>query len=135
MQYSWSVSKFIKYLIMSTVMCCSIVKRRASFGRGHRNQMMKGMSSFGKCHNKSHTLCHCSGCKACHLQNPAGGKCGYQSKWKRTYHWSAKTTRGYTTGNIQMNHLQIVYCRFQHGFCDVTTPSRRRATGTASSSS
>uniref|UniRef100_A0A8C2N6B0 60S ribosomal protein L37 n=1 Tax=Cricetulus griseus TaxID=10029 RepID=A0A8C2N6B0_CRIGR len=52
--------------------------------------MTKGTSSFGKCRNKTHTLCRRRGSKAYHLQKSTCGKCGYPAKSKRKYNWSAK---------------------------------------------
>lgn len=43
----------------------------------------KGTSSFGKRHNKTHTLCRRCGSKAYHLQKSTCGKCGYPAKRKR----------------------------------------------------
>uniref|UniRef100_A0A9J7Z9U9 Ribosomal protein L37 n=1 Tax=Cyprinus carpio carpio TaxID=630221 RepID=A0A9J7Z9U9_CYPCA len=45
--------------------------------------MTKGTSSFGKRHNKTHTLCRRCGSKAYHLQKSTCGKCGYPAKRKR----------------------------------------------------
>uniref|UniRef100_A0A8D2ASK5 60S ribosomal protein L37 n=1 Tax=Sciurus vulgaris TaxID=55149 RepID=A0A8D2ASK5_SCIVU len=39
--------------------------------------MMKETSSFGKCHNKMHILCHHCDSKVYHLQKSTCGKCGY----------------------------------------------------------
>uniref|UniRef100_A0A8C0WCW2 Large ribosomal subunit protein eL37 n=1 Tax=Castor canadensis TaxID=51338 RepID=A0A8C0WCW2_CASCN len=52
--------------------------------------MTKGMSSFGKHHNKTHTLCGHCGSKAYHLQKSTCGKCGCSAKCKRKYICSAK---------------------------------------------
>ncbi|XP_064228898.1 large ribosomal subunit protein eL37-like [Aotus nancymaae] len=92
--------------------------------------MAKGMSLFGKRRNKTHTLCHCCGSKAYHLQ-----KSTYPAKRKRKYSWSAKAKRQNTTGTGRMRHLKIVYHRFRHGFREGTTPKPKRAAVAASSSS
>ncbi|XP_032145321.1 60S ribosomal protein L37-like [Sapajus apella] len=104
--------------------------------------MMKGMSSFGKCCNKMHTLCRRCGSKTYHLQKltfgPGAltfGKCGYPAKSKRKYNWSAKAKRRNTTGTGRMRHLKIVYRIFRHGFREGTTPKPKRAAVAASSSS
>ncbi|CAO2603370.1 60S ribosomal protein L37 [Lemmus lemmus] len=55
--------------------------------------MTKRMSSFGKCRNKTHTLCHHCGSKAYYLQKSTCGKCAYPTKRKRKYNWSAKAKR------------------------------------------
>ncbi|XP_036063318.1 60S ribosomal protein L37-like [Onychomys torridus] len=95
----------------------------------------KGTSSFGKHHNKTHTLCCCYGSKACHLQKSTCGKCGYPAKHKRKYNWSAKAKRWNTIETGRMRHLRIVYRRFRHGFREGTTPKPKRAAVAASSSS
>ncbi|CAI5797275.1 60S ribosomal protein L37 [Podarcis lilfordi] len=97
--------------------------------------MMKGTSSFGKCRNKAHTLCHRCGSKAYHLQKSTCGKCGYSAKRKRKYNWSAKAKRRNTTGTGHMRHLKKVYHRFRSGFCEGTAPKTKRAAVAASSSS
>ncbi|XP_035121331.1 large ribosomal subunit protein eL37-like [Callithrix jacchus] len=93
--------------------------------------MTKRMSSFGKHRNKMHTLCHCCGSKAYHLQELTCGKCGYPTKRKRKYNWSAKAKRQNTTRTGPMRHLKIVY----HGFCEGTIPKPKRTAVVASSSS
>ncbi|XP_006141534.1 60S ribosomal protein L37-like [Tupaia chinensis] len=89
-------------------------------------------SSFGKRHNKTHTLCRCCGSKASHLQKSTSthGKCGYPAKRKRKYNWSAKAT-----GTSRMRHLKTVYRRFRRGFCEGLTSKPKRAAVAASSSS
>uniref|UniRef100_A0A8I5TTZ1 60S ribosomal protein L37 n=1 Tax=Pongo abelii TaxID=9601 RepID=A0A8I5TTZ1_PONAB len=42
--------------------------------------MTRGTSLFGKCRNKTHTLCCCCASKAYHLQKSTCGKCGYAAK-------------------------------------------------------
>uniref|UniRef100_A0ABI7X3F0 Large ribosomal subunit protein eL37 n=1 Tax=Felis catus TaxID=9685 RepID=A0ABI7X3F0_FELCA len=64
--------------------------------------MTKGTSSFGKCHNKTHTLCFCCDSKAHHLQKQACGKCGCPIQWKRKCNQSTKAKR-----------RNILHCRFR----------------------
>ncbi|KAG7481429.1 hypothetical protein MATL_G00066710 [Megalops atlanticus] len=97
--------------------------------------MTKGTSSFGKRRNKTHTLCRRCGSKAYHLQKSTCGKCGYPSKRKRKYNWSAKAKRRSTTGTGRMRHLKVVFRRFRNGFREGTTPKPKRAAVAASSSS
>ncbi|XP_042128595.1 large ribosomal subunit protein eL37-like [Peromyscus maniculatus bairdii] len=97
--------------------------------------MTKGSSSFGKHCNKMHMVCHCCGSKAYHLQKLTCGKCGYPTKYKRKYNWSAKPKRQNTTRTGRMRHLNIVYQRFRHGFHEGTTPKSKRVAVAASSSS
>ncbi|XP_004585491.2 large ribosomal subunit protein eL37-like [Ochotona princeps] len=94
--------------------------------------MMKGASSFRKCHNKTHTLCLRCGSKAYHLQKSTCGKCGYPAKHKQKHNWSAKAKRRNSTGTGRMRHLKIVYCTFRHGLCEGTMPKPNRAAVAAS---
>ncbi|KAJ1061021.1 hypothetical protein K5549_002308 [Capra hircus] len=84
--------------------------------------MTNGTSLLGKRPNKTHTLCRRCGSKAYHLQKLTCGKCGYLTKQKRKYKWSAK-------------HLKIVYRRFRHGFHERTTRKPKRVATAALSSS
>ncbi|XP_064221367.1 large ribosomal subunit protein eL37-like [Aotus nancymaae] len=93
--------------------------------------MTKGTSSFGKRRNKMHTLCHRCGSKAYHVQESTCGKCGYPTKHKRKYNWSAKVKRQNTTRASPMRHLKIVY----YGFCEGMTTKPKRTVVVASSSS
>ncbi|XP_037587488.1 60S ribosomal protein L37-like [Cebus imitator] len=97
--------------------------------------MTKGTSSFGKRRNKTHTLCRRCGSKVCHLQKSTCSKCGYPTKRKRKYNWSAKAKRRDATGTGLMKHRKIVYRRFRRGFHQGTTPKHKRAAVAASSSS
>ncbi|XP_063113197.1 large ribosomal subunit protein eL37-like [Cavia porcellus] len=97
--------------------------------------MKKGTSSFGKCQNKTHTLCRRCGSKAYHLQKSTCGKCGYPAKHKRKYNWSAKAKRQKTTATGRMRHLKTVYRRLRHVFRKETTPNPKTAAVAASSSS
>ncbi|KAI9730029.1 MAG: 60S ribosomal protein L37A [Claussenomyces sp. TS43310] len=54
--------------------------------------MTKGTSSFGKRHNKSHTLC------------------------RRCDNWGEKAKRRTTTGTGRMRHLKGVPRKFKNGF-------------------
>ncbi|XP_045697123.1 60S ribosomal protein L37-like [Phyllostomus hastatus] len=92
-------------------------------------------SSFGKRHNKTHTLCRHCGWKACHLQKSTCGKCGYPAKWKRKYNWSAKAKRRNTTWTGRTRHLKIMYRGFRHELHEGATPKPKGAAVAASSSS
>ncbi|XP_060091184.1 large ribosomal subunit protein eL37-like, partial [Heteronotia binoei] len=98
-------------------------------------KVTKRTSSFGKRHNKTHTLCRRCGSKAYHLQKSTCGKCGYPAKCKRNYNWRAKAKRPNATGTGRMRHLKKVYRRFRNGFRDGTAPKHKRAAVAASSSS
>ncbi|XP_043837885.1 60S ribosomal protein L37-like [Dromiciops gliroides] len=97
--------------------------------------MTKGTPSFGKCRNKTHTLCRRCGSKAYHLQKSTCSKCGYPAKHKRKYNWSSKAKQRDTTGTGRMRQLKILYRRFRNGFREGATPKPRRAAVAASSSS
>ncbi|XP_045837999.1 60S ribosomal protein L37-like [Meles meles] len=94
------------------------------------------MSSFGKRRRKTHTLYHCWGSKAYHLQKSTCGKGGYLANHKGKYNWNAKAKRRNTTETGRMRkHLKIVDRRFRHGFHEGTTPKPKRAAVAVSSSS
>lgn len=53
------------------------MKGRQLFGLGHRSEVRKSRSSFGKGWSKKHTSCCRCGSKAYHLQKSTCGKHGY----------------------------------------------------------
>ncbi|XP_047398820.1 60S ribosomal protein L37-like [Sciurus carolinensis] len=78
--------------------------------------MMKGMSSVGKSHHKTHPLCCLHVSEAFCLQRPTCGECGYLPHQERV-NWSPKAKSPNTrTGG--MRHLQIMHSGFRHGFCE-----------------
>ncbi|KAH2517289.1 mRNA splicing protein [Aspergillus fumigatus] len=85
----------------------------------------KGTSSFGKRHNKSHTLCRRCGRRSFHIQKSTCANCGYPSAKVRKYNWSEKAKRRKTTGTGRMSHLKDVHRRFKNGF-QVGTPKGAR---------
>ncbi|RWS13435.1 60S ribosomal protein L37-like protein [Dinothrombium tinctorium] len=78
--------------------------------------MTKGTSSFGKRHNKTHTLCRRCGRSSYHIQKKRCASCGYPSRRIRKYNWSEKAKRRKTTGTGRMRHLKLVHRRFKNGF-------------------
>ncbi|XP_028404559.1 probable 60S ribosomal protein L37-A [Dendronephthya gigantea] len=78
--------------------------------------MTKGTSSFGKRHNKSHTLCVRCGRSSFHIQKKRCSQCAYPKQRMRKYNWSVKAQRRRTTGTGRMKHLKIVQRRFKNGF-------------------
>mmetsp|Transcript_122 Transcript_122/g.608 ORF Transcript_122/g.608 Transcript_122/m.608 type:complete len:86 (-) Transcript_122:1199-1456(-) len=52
----------------------------------------KGTGSFGKRHNKSHTLCRRCGRRSYHIQKSTCGACGYPSARKRNCEYSPDPT-------------------------------------------
>ncbi|KAI6660050.1 60S ribosomal protein L37-A [Oopsacas minuta] len=77
--------------------------------------MTKGTTSFGKRHNKTHTLCRRCGRSSYHIQKSRCASCAYPSKKKRVYGWSEKAHRRHTTGTGRMKHLKLKPCK--HTFC------------------
>jgi len=96
--------------------------------------MTKGTTSFGKKHNKTHTLCRRCGRSAYHIQKKECGSCGYPSKRKRTYQWSEKSRRRRTTGTGRLRHLKVVNRKFHNGFREGTQPKPRQRGAAAPSS-
>ncbi|RAL10608.1 60S ribosomal protein eL37 [Aspergillus homomorphus CBS 101889] len=78
--------------------------------------MTKGTSSFGKRHNKTHTLCRRCGKRSFHIQKSTCANCGYPSAKTRKFNWSEKAKRRKTTGSGRMRHLKEVHRRFHNGF-------------------
>ncbi|KAI1472266.1 ribosomal protein L37e [Daldinia caldariorum] len=78
--------------------------------------MTKGTSSFGKRHNKTHTLCRRCGRRSLHIQKHTCSACGYPSAKIRKYNWSEKAKRRKTSGTGRMRYLGDVSRRFKNGF-------------------
>ncbi|UXI17901.1 hypothetical protein NH340_JMT03844 [Sarcoptes scabiei] len=78
--------------------------------------MTKGTSSFGKRHNKTHTLCRRCGRSSYHIQKKRCASCGYPNAKIRKYNWSVKARRRKTTGTGRMRYLKIVHRVFKQGF-------------------
>ncbi|KAJ5538294.1 hypothetical protein N7504_004552 [Penicillium tannophilum] len=78
--------------------------------------MTKGTSSFGKRHNKTHTLCRRCGQRSFHIQKSTCANCGYPSAKTRKYNWGEKAKRRKTTGSGRMRSLRTVHRRFLNGF-------------------
>ncbi|GKZ55519.1 60S ribosomal protein L37 [Aspergillus niger] len=85
----------------------------------------KGTSSFGKRHNKTHTLCRRCGRRSFHVQKSTCSNCGYPAAKTRKFNWSEKAKRRKTTGSGRMRHLKEVHRRFHNGF-QVGTPKGAR---------
>ncbi|PQE22885.1 60S ribosomal L37 protein [Rutstroemia sp. NJR-2017a BBW] len=94
--------------------------------------MTKGTSSFGKRHNKSHTLCRRCGRRSLHIQKHTCASCGYPAAKTRQYNWGEKAKRRKTTGTGRMRHMKEVPRRFKNGF-QVGTPKGARGPATRSS--
>ncbi|CAK7201410.1 60S ribosomal protein L37 [Sporothrix eucalyptigena] len=88
--------------------------------------MTKGTSSFGKRHNKTHTLCRRCGRRSMHVQKHECSTCGYPAAKVRKYNWSEKAKRRKTTGTGRTRFLSGVARRFKNGF-RVGAPAASRA--------
>ncbi|KJR89496.1 large subunit ribosomal protein L37e [Sporothrix schenckii 1099-18] len=107
----------------------------------------KGTSSFGKRHNKTHTLCRRCGRRSMHVQKHECSTCGYPAAKVRkctyldslpitrccssvanppTDNWSEKAKRRKTTGTGRTRFLSGVARRFKNGF-RVGAPAASRA--------
>ncbi|KAL8661354.1 MAG: hypothetical protein Q9202_005656 [Teloschistes flavicans] len=76
----------------------------------------KGTSSFGKRHNKTHTLCRRCGRRSLHIQKHTCSSCGYPAAKIRQYNWGMKAKRRKTTGTGRMRTLKEVPRKFKNGF-------------------
>jgi len=91
--------------------------------------MTKGTSSFGKRHNKTHTLCVRCGKKSYHIQHKLCSSCSYPSKSMKRFNWGAKALRRRTTGTGRMRYMKGLTRRFKNGFREGSVaPAKRRAT-------
>merc|ERR1712000_410604 len=77
--------------------------------------MTKGTQSFGKRHNKSHTLCVRCGKHSFHIQKHQCSACAYPAAKMRDP-GSNKGKRRTATGTGRMKHLRDVNQRFKNGF-------------------
>ncbi|KAI1289821.1 General transcription factor IIF subunit 1 [Halotydeus destructor] len=93
--------------------------------------MTKGTSSFGKRHNKTHTLCRRCGRSSYHIQKHTCSACGYPSRRIRKYNWSEKAIRRKTTGTGRMRHLKKVHRRFHSGFKSTGSEGKKVAASAA----
>ncbi|OAL05808.1 hypothetical protein IQ06DRAFT_289894 [Phaeosphaeriaceae sp. SRC1lsM3a] len=78
--------------------------------------MTKGTSSFGKRHNKTHTLCRRCGRRSLHIQKHTCSSCGYPAAKTRKFNWGEKAKRRKTTGTGRMRYLKTVSRKFSNGF-------------------
>ena len=88
--------------------------------------MTKGTQSFGKRHNKSHTLCRRCGRSSYHIQKSKCSSCGFPAATIRKYNWSEKAKRRHTTGTGRMRYLKNVFRRARNGFREGTQPKPRQ---------
>lgn len=68
--------------------------------------MGAGTPSFGKRHNKSHTICRRCGSRSYHIQKGKCAKCGYPEAAMRHYNWQKKAHAKRTQGTGRMGHLK-----------------------------
>ncbi|KAG6081423.1 hypothetical protein E4U30_001980 [Claviceps sp. LM220 group G6] len=96
-------NEYVKHLIYATLLLCNWT-------------ISKGTSSFGKRHNKTHTLCRRCGRRSLHIQKHECSSCGYPSAKTRKYNWSEKAKRRKTVGTGRCRYLKDVSRRFKNGF-------------------
>ena len=90
----------------------------------------KGTGSFGKRHNKSHTVCRRCGRRSYHIQKSTCSSCGYPSATMRRYNWS-KAKRRRTEGTGRMRYMRTLPRRFKNGFREGTQAVSKRAAASA----
>merc|ERR1712042_156811 len=96
------------------------------FLRAKQSKMTKGTSSFGKRHNKSHTLCVRCGRHSFHIQKKSCSSCSYPLATLRNYNWGLKAKRRKTTGTGRMRHLKLVRRKFTNGFREGTQAQSKK---------
>eukprot|EP01115_Flamella_aegyptia_P009147 TRINITY_DN387_c0_g2_i1.p1 TRINITY_DN387_c0_g2~~TRINITY_DN387_c0_g2_i1.p1 ORF type:complete len:90 (-),score=15.69 TRINITY_DN387_c0_g2_i1:104-373(-) len=87
--------------------------------------MTKGTSSFGKRHNKTHTLCRRCGKRSYHIQKQRCASCGYPAPKMRRYNWSAKAKRRRTEGTGRMRYLKHMPRRASNNFREGTQAQKQ----------
>merc|ERR1711865_1350390 len=87
--------------------------------------MTKGTTSFGKRHNKSHTLCRRCGQRSYHVQKHQCARCGYPAAKIRGYNWSRKALRRKTTGSDRCRYLKNMPAAPRTDSVREPTPRRR----------
>merc|ERR1711924_280042 len=98
---------------------------------GRHGKIGKGTGSFGKRHNKTHTLCVRCGKRSFHIQKKTCASCGYPSAKIRKYDWSTKAIRRKTTGTGRMRHLRNMPRRFKNGFREGTQATKVKTVAAA----
>ncbi|KAH3681908.1 hypothetical protein WICPIJ_007128 [Wickerhamomyces pijperi] len=77
---------------------------------------MEGTPSFGKRHNKSHTLCNRCGRRSFHIQKKTCAACGYPAAKTRSHNWALKSKRRTTTGTGRQQYLKNLPRRAKNNF-------------------
>eukprot|EP00099_Drosophila_melanogaster_P020306 NP_611757.1 ribosomal protein L37b [Drosophila melanogaster] len=77
--------------------------------------MTKGTTSFGKRHNKTHTICRRCGNSSYHLQKSKCSQCGYPAAKTRSFNWSRKAKGRKAQGTGRMRYLKNLRRRFRNG--------------------
>ncbi|KAI3984893.1 hypothetical protein MKX01_004661 [Papaver californicum] len=88
--------------------------------------MGKGIGSFGKRRNKTHTLCVRCGRRSYHLQKSRCAACGCPAARIRKFNWSEKALMSKTTGSGRMQYLRNVPRTFKNGFREGTQDAPRK---------
>merc|ERR1712212_927284 len=83
---------------------------------GTNTKMTKGTSSFGKRHNKTHTLCRRCGKSSYHIQKSRCASCGFPEVRMRKYNWSEKAKRRRTQGTGRLRNLKKILTRLRGGY-------------------
>lgn len=107
----------------------------------------KGTSSFGKRHDKTHTICRRCGRRAYHIQKSRCGSCGYpDSKMRHCRlcfngcgvfliqdeylsfidNWALKSSRRRGQGTGRMSYLKTMTRRFKNGFQEGSVAPARK---------
>merc|ERR1711865_234187 len=92
--------------------------------------MTKGTTSFGKRHNKSHTLCRRCGRRSFHVQKKTCSGCGYPAAKTRSYNLGKKAIRRNTTGSGRCRYLKTLARKAKNGFREGST-APKKASSTA----
>merc|ERR1712194_816957 len=90
-------------------------------------KMTKGTTSFGKRHNKSHTLCRRCGKISYRIQKSTCSSCGYPSKKMRKYNWGEKAKGRRSQGTGRMRYMKTMTRKFKNGFREGSQAKKQTA--------
>merc|ERR1712167_447185 len=93
----------------------------------HTSKMTKGTTSFGKRHNKSHTLGRRCGRRSYHIQKKVCSGWGDPAAKTRSYNWAKKAIRRKTTGSGRCRYLKTMARRAKNGFREGQTAQKKSA--------
>ncbi|GLI76816.1 60S ribosomal protein L37B [Penicillium ochrochloron] len=91
--------------------------------------MTKGTSSFGKRHNKTHTLCRRCGKRSFHIQKSTCANCGYPAAKTRKYdNRGCGGMQNISVEDTTLSSSSSAYTEFSHTTVNWSEKAKRRKT-------